>query len=131
RRPRRGHEAAYHIHMKQKWTFTTPLTCKLPTRSALAFRPPVRPIYQTRSVASKHRQPYIGRGMAKHTIVLIPGDGIGPEVTSAAKRVIEAAGLNADWIEVPAGASAVEQGFDNVLPQKTLDVIKTYKVALK
>jgi isocitrate dehydrogenase (NAD+) len=69
--------------------------------------------------------------MAKHTIVLIPGDGIGPEVISAARRVIEAAGLNAEWIEVPAGASAVEQGFDNVLPQKTLDAIRTYKVALK
>src|SRR3954468_17939566 len=69
--------------------------------------------------------------MAKHTIVLIPGDGIGPEVTSAAKRVIEAAGLKVEWIEVPAGASAVEQGFDNVLPQQTLDVIKTHKIALK
>ena len=36
--------------------------------------------------------------MAKHTIVLIPGDGIGPEVTSATKRVIEAAGLSVEWV---------------------------------
>ncbi|HEV7515894.1 MAG TPA: isocitrate/isopropylmalate dehydrogenase family protein, partial [Thermoanaerobaculia bacterium] len=63
--------------------------------------------------------------------VLIPGDGIGPEVTSAARRVLEAAGLKADWIEVPAGASAIDQGFDNVLPEKTLNAIKTHKVALK
>lgn len=69
--------------------------------------------------------------MAKHTIVLIPGDGIGPEVTVATKRVLEAAGLNAEWIEVPAGASAVEQGFDNVLPEKTTSAIKAHKVALK
>jgi isocitrate dehydrogenase (NAD+) len=69
--------------------------------------------------------------MANHTIVLIPGDGIGPEVTSAARRVFDAAGLKADWIEVPAGASAVEQGFDNVLPEKTLTAIKTHKIALK
>src|SRR5262245_58969659 len=69
--------------------------------------------------------------MPKQTIVLIPGDGIGPEVTSAARRVIDAAGLKADWIEVPAGASAIDQGFDNVLPEKTLTAIKTHKVALK
>jgi isocitrate dehydrogenase (NAD+) len=69
--------------------------------------------------------------MPKHTIVLIPGDGIGPEVTGAAKRVIEAAGLSVEWIELPAGAVALDQGFDNVLPEQTLKAIKTHKVALK
>src|SRR5256885_14836565 len=69
--------------------------------------------------------------MAKHTIVLIPGDGIGPEVTSAAKRVIEAAGLSVEWVELPAGATALEQGFDNVLPERTVAAIRTHKVALK
>jgi isocitrate dehydrogenase (NAD+) len=69
--------------------------------------------------------------MAKHTIVLIPGDGIGPEVTQAAVRVFEAAGLSAEWVEMPAGASAIEQGFDNVLPQRTLAAISAHKVALK
>jgi isocitrate dehydrogenase (NAD+) len=69
--------------------------------------------------------------MAKHTIVLIPGDGIGPEVTAAARRVIEAAGLNVEWVELPAGATALEQGFDNVLPERTLAAIKAHKVALK
>lgn len=69
--------------------------------------------------------------MAKHTIVLIPGDGIGPEVTSAAKRVLEAAGLSVEWVELPAGATAIEQGFDNVLPERTLAAIKAHKVALK
>src|SRR3954447_21163891 len=69
--------------------------------------------------------------MAKHTIVLIPGDGIGPEVMAATRRVIEAAGLSVEWVELPAGASALEQGFDNVLPQRTLAAIQAHKVALK
>jgi isocitrate dehydrogenase (NAD+) len=69
--------------------------------------------------------------MAKHTIVLIPGDGIGPEVTSATRRVVEAAGLSVEWVELPAGATALEQGHDNVLPQRTLAAIKAHKVALK
>jgi isocitrate dehydrogenase (NAD+) len=69
--------------------------------------------------------------MAKHTIVLIPGDGIGPEVVAAARRVMEAAGLSAEWVELPAGAAALEQGFDNVLPERTVAAIAAHKVALK
>src|SRR5690242_5160045 len=69
--------------------------------------------------------------MAKHTIVLIPGDGIGPEVTNATKRVIAAAGLSVEWVELPAGAAAIEQGFDNVLPDRTLAAVKAHRVALK
>jgi isocitrate dehydrogenase (NAD+) len=69
--------------------------------------------------------------MAKHSIVLIPGDGIGPDVTRAARRVLEAAGLDVQWVELPAGATAVEQGYDDVLPAETLTAIKTHKVALK
>ena len=69
--------------------------------------------------------------MAKHTIVLIPGDGIGPEVSSATQRVLEAAGLDVEWVVLPAGATAVEQGFDNVLPQRTVAAIQAHKVALK
>jgi len=73
--------------------------------------------------------------MSQHTIVLLPGDGIGPEVTHAAQAVIDAAvsknGSKIDWIEVPAGATALEQGHDNVLPQITIDAIARHKVALK
>ncbi len=69
--------------------------------------------------------------MAAHTIVLIPGDGIGPEVTGATRRVLEAAGLDVRWIELPAGATAVEQGYDDVLPPETLAAIRTHTVALK
>ncbi|HET6249715.1 MAG TPA: isocitrate/isopropylmalate dehydrogenase family protein [Tepidisphaeraceae bacterium] len=69
--------------------------------------------------------------MAKHTIVLIPGDGIGPEVVAASRRVFEAAGLSAEYVELPAGASALEQGHDNVLPLRTLAAIQAHRVALK
>jgi isocitrate dehydrogenase (NAD+) len=69
--------------------------------------------------------------MAKHTIVLIPGDGIGPEVTGATRRVLEAAGLDVQWVELPAGATAIEQGYADVLPAETLAAIRSHKVALK
>ncbi|CAN5453015.1 isocitrate/isopropylmalate dehydrogenase family protein [soil metagenome] len=69
--------------------------------------------------------------MAKHTVVLIPGDGIGPEVSSAAQRVVDATGLGIEWISVPAGATAIEHGHSSVLPDITVDAIKKYKVALK
>lgn len=66
-----------------------------------------------------------------HTLVLIPGDGIGPEVTAAARRVLDAAGVKINWVECPAGATAVEQGHGDVLPAVTLDAIRQHKVALK
>ena len=69
--------------------------------------------------------------MAKHTIVLIPGDGIGLEVTHAARRVIEATGLSVTWVEALAGATAVERGMGDVLPEETLRLIKQHKIALK
>ena len=69
--------------------------------------------------------------MPKHTIICIPGDGIGPEVTQAARRVLDAAGLSATWLEFPAGAVALEQGYDNVLPDATVEAIREHKVALK
>ncbi len=69
--------------------------------------------------------------MAKHTVVLLPGDGIGPEVTASARRVLQAADFSVEWVVVPAGASALEQGHDNVLPQSTVDAIAKHKIALK
>ncbi|MGA2233823.1 MAG: isocitrate/isopropylmalate dehydrogenase family protein [Tepidisphaeraceae bacterium] len=69
--------------------------------------------------------------MAKHTIVLIPGDGIGPEVTRAGCRVLDASGLSVEWVTALAGASAVEKGMGDVLPQETIAAIKTHKIALK
>ncbi len=62
---------------------------------------------------------------------MIPGDGIGPEVAGATRRVLDAAGLDAEWVEMPAGASAVEKGYGDVLPKETLAAISRHRVALK
>ncbi|MCL4691438.1 MAG: isocitrate/isopropylmalate dehydrogenase family protein [Candidatus Hydrogenedentes bacterium] len=65
-----------------------------------------------------------------HTICIIPGDGIGPEVATAARRVIDASGVSIDWVELPAGAGAVEK-FGEVLPDDTVRAIEAHRVALK
>src|ERR687894_831887 len=66
----------------------------------------------------------------KHTITLIPGDGIGPEVTSAVVRIIEAAGVKVEWETHYAGAQALEK-FGETLPADLLESIGRNKVALK
>ena len=63
-------------------------------------------------------------------VVLIEGDGIGPEVTAATCRVVAAAGVKIDWVRTPAGAEAAKTHGDP-LPDETLEVIRRYRVALK
>jgi isocitrate dehydrogenase (NAD+) len=63
-------------------------------------------------------------------IVLIEGDGIGPEVTQAACRVVAAAGVKIDWVKAPAGIPAAER-YGEPLPEQTLEMIRRYRVALK
>jgi isocitrate dehydrogenase (NAD+) len=65
-----------------------------------------------------------------HTITLIPGDGIGPEVTRAVVRILEAAGLKAQWEEYTAGASALQE-HGQTLPEPMLASIRRNKTALK
>lgn len=66
----------------------------------------------------------------KHSITLIPGDGIGPEVTAAVLQIIDAAGVSIDWDHHDAGMLAIAQ-HGKPLPQALLDSILTHKVALK
>lgn len=66
----------------------------------------------------------------KHTITLIPGDGIGYEVSLAAKRCIDATGVNIAWEEALAGADSLEKTGE-ILPQAALDSIRKNKVCLK
>lgn len=66
----------------------------------------------------------------RHDITLLPGDGIGPEVTRAVTRIIECAGVEVDWDEHVIGLEAVNKGLDP-LPQEVLDSIQDHKVALK
>jgi len=65
-----------------------------------------------------------------HRITLIPGDGIGPEVSSAAVRCIDATGVNIEWEEVVAGQAALAQTGE-LLPKKVLSSVRKNKVALK
>lgn len=65
-----------------------------------------------------------------HTICLLPGDGIGPEVTAAARQVIEASGVDIEWVSLPVGSTALEF-CGSILPQRTLAAIAGHGVALK
>ncbi len=67
---------------------------------------------------------------APHPITLIPGDGIGPEVTAAVVRIIEAAGVAVAWDRHDAGLSAVERT-GQTLPDSLLESIRRNGVALK
>ena len=68
--------------------------------------------------------------MAKHTITLIPGDGIGPEITSATVRVLEATGVDIQWETHILGAQAQEK-YGTTLPEDAIESIRRNKVALK
>ena len=63
-------------------------------------------------------------------VVLIPGDGIGPEVAAAAQEVVAAAGVTIDWVTAHAGVAAAER-FGDPLPEATLEAVRRHRVALK
>ena len=65
-----------------------------------------------------------------HRVTLIPGDGIGPELTEATRRVLDATGIGFDWEVVEAGeATIATQG--TPLPEAVLESIRRNKIALK
>ncbi len=68
--------------------------------------------------------------MKRHKIVLIPGDGIGPEVADEVKRILDSAGAKIEWVERYAGQAALDMGSD-VMPPETLEAIEHIGVALK
>ena len=65
-----------------------------------------------------------------YTVTLIPGDGSGPEVIAAAKRVVEATGVPIVWEQAEAGAAMIE-ACGTPLPEETIASIRKNKVALK
>jgi len=65
-----------------------------------------------------------------HTITLIPGDGIGPEVTEAVVRILKTAGVLIEWDQRVAGILALQR-FGEALPLELIDSIRRNKVALK
>jgi isocitrate dehydrogenase (NAD+) len=66
-----------------------------------------------------------------HRVVLIPGDGTGPELTEATRRVLEATGVELEWDVREAGADVMEKHGGNPLPPDVLDAIRAAGVALK
>ena len=65
--------------------------------------------YVRTGLSSSSAPEYAQRSLMAHTITLIPGDGIGPEVASATQRVLEAAGVAIDWDVQEAGAAVAEK----------------------
>ena len=65
-----------------------------------------------------------------HRITLIPGDGTGPEITEATRRVIEATGVEIEWEVMQAGVDVMDQ-FGTPLPDEVLESIRRNRVALK
>ena len=65
-----------------------------------------------------------------HRITLIPGDGTGPEITEATRRVIEATGVDIDWDVKEAGVDVMDK-YGTPLPDEVLESIRKNKVALK
>jgi isocitrate dehydrogenase (NAD+) len=65
-----------------------------------------------------------------HKITLIPGDGIGPEVSEAMKMVLKASGVDIEWEEVEAGEAQIEK-YGTPLPDHVIEAIKRNKIAIK
>ncbi len=68
--------------------------------------------------------------MATYQVSLIPGDGIGPEVTEATRRILEATGIGFEWDYCDAGLDALDKHGD-VLPESTLDSVRRNGIGLK
>jgi isocitrate dehydrogenase (NAD+) len=66
-----------------------------------------------------------------HDVVLIPGDGTGPELTEATRRVLEATGVEFNWNVQEAGADVMDRHGGNPLPKDVLDAIRATGTALK
>jgi isocitrate dehydrogenase (NAD+) len=68
--------------------------------------------------------------VGRHSVTLVPGDGVGPEICTAAVRVLEATGVEFDWDVQKAGEGAIAE-FGTPLPEHVLASIRKNKVALK
>src|SRR4051812_45103588 len=66
-----------------------------------------------------------------HRVTLLPGDGIGPSVTTSACQVLHAGGVSIQWDLCEIGTRALEQGASSPVPDETLDSIRANGVALK
>lgn len=65
-----------------------------------------------------------------HKVVLIRGDGTGPEIVQAVEKIINATGVSIDWIDMPAGEKAIQAG-KPIVPDETIEKIREIGIALK
>ncbi len=73
---------------------------------------------------------YDGLGLAVHRVTMIPGDGVGPEVSEATRRVLEATGVEFEWDVQNAGLAVMEKE-GTPMPEHVLESIRRNKVAIK
>ena len=66
---------------------------------------------------------------ASFPVTLIPGDGIGPEVVTSARAIVDATGAPIDWQEAEAGADVFRKGVASGVPQDTMDSIASTRVS--
>ena len=76
-------------------------------------------------------RPAYNQAPMPHRVTLIPGDGTGPEIAEATRRVIDASGVTIDWDVQYAGADVMDENGGNPLPDHVLDSIRTNGVAIK
>lgn len=69
--------------------------------------------------------------MTRHAVTLIPGDGIGPECVYATVEIINATGVQIDWIERHAGERVFKEGIASGVPPNTIEAITKTRIALK
>ena len=66
----------------------------------------------------------------KHQIVLLPGDGIGPEIAEAVRRILDASGVAIEWFHADAGLASIDK-YGDAITDETLALLTEKKVALK
>src|SRR2546430_2415632 len=114
------------------WSFVDQTVASRSRRTNRAV-PWGRPVRVPSSLRLRWRPPAFGcrtlRRMA-HRITLIPGDGIGPEVSAAAQQVVQAAGVEVEWDVQAAGATVMERE-GTPLPDRVLRSIEANRTALK
>ncbi|HVT11019.1 MAG TPA: isocitrate/isopropylmalate dehydrogenase family protein [Fimbriimonadaceae bacterium] len=68
--------------------------------------------------------------MAQRRIAVLPGDGIGPEITDSVLHILQATGFAAEWVFLDAGLPAIDK-YGDAMPQQTIDAVREIGIALK
>jgi isocitrate dehydrogenase (NAD+) len=101
-----------------------------PADGSAPGRPTRCPNHHVLIQASRIGEPDLRSSKMSHRVTFIPGDGVGPELSEATRRVLEATGVGFDWDLQDAGADVVER-YGTPLPDHVLESIRDTKVAIK